>query len=41
MRTPATLMPLAHGAIPPLLIQAATRSLMPDTSQPLSSLAPK
>jgi len=41
MRTPATLMLLAHGANLPLSPQAAMRSLMPDTSHLLSSLAPK
>jgi len=33
-------MPPAHGANPPLSLQAATSSLMPEASHPLSSNAP-
>jgi len=40
MRTPATPMPLAHGANLPLSNQAATSSLTPEPSHPLSSNAP-
>merc|ERR1712166_120308 len=40
MKIPATPMPPAHGANPPLLLPAATSSVMPDPSQLLSSNAP-
>jgi len=40
MPVPATPMPLAHGAHPPLLPPPATSSLTPDTSHPPSSHAP-
>merc|ERR1712195_177791 len=40
MKIPATPMPPAHGANPPLLLPAATSSVMPDPSHLLSSNAP-